>query len=57
MRFHAFWPLSQTRLFLNSRGLGVGGEEMMQRHSCESEFWRKEWGGKVDVEYVEKGRE
>jgi hypothetical protein len=35
MRFYAFLPLSQTRLFQNSRGLGVGGEEVMQRHAWE----------------------
>jgi hypothetical protein len=35
-----------------SRWLVVGGEEMMQRHACESEFERKGWSG---GEYVEKG--
>ena len=37
MRFHAFRHLSQTRLIQNSRGCGVGGEEVMQRHAGESE--------------------
>ncbi len=45
MRFHVFWPLSQTRLFPDSRGLRIGGEEVMQRHACESEFGRKRGGG------------
>jgi hypothetical protein len=38
MIFHAFWPLSQARLFPNSRGVGVGGKEVMQRYACESEI-------------------
>ena len=25
------WPLSETRLFPNSRGIGVGGEEVIKR--------------------------
>jgi hypothetical protein len=41
MRFHAFWPLFQTRLFLDSRGLGIGDKEVMQRHTFVSEFRRK----------------
>ncbi len=41
MIFHAFWPLAQTRLFPNSRGVGVGGNELMQRHAWENEFGRK----------------
>jgi hypothetical protein len=45
MRFHAFRPLSQTRLFPSSRGLRVGVEEVMQRHACESEFGRDGGGG------------
>ncbi len=53
MRFHAFWSMSQTRLFQNSRGFWVGGEEVMQRDACEIEFGRKGWW--VDGEYVEKG--
>jgi hypothetical protein len=44
MRFHAFWPMCQTRLFQNSRGWGVDGEEVMQRHECESEFGRRVGG-------------
>jgi hypothetical protein len=51
MRFHAFRPLSQRRLFPIRRGLRVGGEEAMQRHSYESEFGRKGlvggWGGAI----------
>jgi hypothetical protein len=31
MRFHALWPMSQTRLFPNSRGTGFDGEEVIQR--------------------------
>ncbi len=38
MIFYAFWPLSQAWLFPNSRRVGVGGEEVMQRYACESEF-------------------
>ena len=39
-------------------GLGYCGEEMMQRHSCESELGRKgRGGGGVDGQYVEKRRE
>ncbi len=45
MKFHAFWSLSQTRLFQNGRGFGVGSEEVMQRHACESEYGRKGGGG------------
>jgi hypothetical protein len=52
MRFHASWSLSQTLMLQNSWGVGVVGEELMQRHECEIEF-----GKGVDVEYVEKGRE
>jgi hypothetical protein len=48
MRFHAFWPLSQTQLFPNSQvpnsqGFGVGGEEVM--------------GGGADGEYDENWSE
>jgi hypothetical protein len=32
-----FGPLSQTRLFQNSRGLGVGGEKVLQKHVSECE--------------------
>ena len=46
MRLHAFWPLPQTRLFPNSRGVGVDGEEVMQRHAWESEFMRRGGGGR-----------
>ncbi len=55
MRLHAFWPMSQTWLFQNSWGFGVGGDKVMQRHALESEFGRKGGGG--DGEYVEKRRE
>jgi hypothetical protein len=41
MRFHTFCPLSQTRLFQNSWGFGVGCEDVIQRHACESEFGRR----------------
>ncbi len=58
MRFDASWPLCQPRLFYNSLVLGVGGEGVMQRHSCESDFGRKGgWVVGVDGEYIEKGRE
>jgi hypothetical protein len=30
----------RRRSFPNSRGFGVGGEEVMQRHALESEFGR-----------------
>jgi hypothetical protein len=33
MSFYAFRLLSQTRLNQNSRGSGVGGEEVMLRHA------------------------
>ncbi len=50
--------LCQTRLFDNRLVLVVGGEGMMQRHSCESDFGRKGgWVVGVDGECVEKGRE
>jgi hypothetical protein len=42
--FHAFRSMSQTRLFPNSRVFGVGDEEVMQRHACESEFGRERGG-------------
>jgi hypothetical protein len=32
--------------------VGVGVEEVMQRHACESEFGRKGGGGGDDGEYV-----
>ena len=50
MRFHALWPLFQTVFFPNSRGLGVGGEDVSS-----GERGAGMRGG--DGEYVEKGRE
>ncbi len=37
--------LAPTRLFRNSRGFGVDGEEVMQRHEWEGEFGSRGGGG------------
>ncbi len=57
VRFHAFRPLYLTQLFLNSWGLGVGGEEVLQRHAWERALGRKGRRTGVGWEYVEKGQE
>ncbi len=38
MRFQSFGPCPKHGYFRIVGGGGVGGEEVMQRHACESEF-------------------